>query len=237
MLEFIGISLTVLALFWLVPRASRGRNQRRASEMAALAAEFGLSFDPQDAALWQRFTAFAGLTEGIDRRHFNTLSGILQAGDVRLDILAGDYEFKRGLGDNPRNTAVQTRWTYILARPDFRFDARLTLQRESLVTLARNAAGLRDIEFESAEFNRTYSVDCDDRRFAFDLIDARMMQWLIDNPAPRLITSGGQLLIAVEEQLSPNELRDLLRWLVGFMERWPRHMVAAGRSPASRAGD
>ena len=36
-----------------------------------------------------------------------------------------------------------------------------------------------DIQFESEEFNRRFTVHCEDPKFANDLIDARMMQWLL----------------------------------------------------------
>lgn len=47
--------------------------------------------------------------------------------------------------------------------------------------MALRASGLRDIEFESEEFNRAFTVKCDDRRFANALIDGRMMAWLLED--------------------------------------------------------
>ena len=38
-----------------------------------------------------------------------------------------------------------------------------------------------DIQFESEEFNRDFTVHCEEPKFANDLIDARMMQWLLAN--------------------------------------------------------
>ncbi len=55
--------------------------------------------------------------------------------------------------------------------------------------LTRLAAhlGLHDIEFESDDFNRRFNVTCSDRKFANDLVDSRMNQWLLVAHVPRVV--------------------------------------------------
>ncbi len=52
----------------------------------------------------------------------------------------------------------------------------LQIEREGVLDRVAGALGFDDIDFESDEFNRTYAVHCQDRRFAMALIDPRMME-------------------------------------------------------------
>ena len=38
------------------------------------------------------------------------------------------------------------------------------------------------MQFESDAFNRTFRVRSDDRKFAFDVLSAEVMSWLLDHP-------------------------------------------------------
>lgn len=72
--------------------------------------------------------------------------------------------------------------------------------------VARNAVGLRDVEFELETFNRFAEIRADDRRFASAAVDQRMMRWLLE-PGP---AHGFQLhrgwLLAWMPRLQPLEL-------------------------------
>ena len=50
--------------------------------------------------------------------------------------------------------------------------------REPVHALGR-PLGMHDIEFEFEAFNKAFNVKSQDRKFANDMIDARMMQWLM----------------------------------------------------------
>jgi hypothetical protein len=55
----------------------------------------------------------------------------------------------------------------------------LTMAREGVFTRLADHLGMEDIEFESPEFNRRYNVKARDRKFAYELIDGRMLEWLV----------------------------------------------------------
>ena len=52
---------------------------------------------------------------------------------------------------------------------------------EGVFSRLGRALGFHDIEFESEEFNKAMKVNSADPQFATYLVDARMMQWLLDN--------------------------------------------------------
>ena len=55
----------------------------------------------------------------------------------------------------------------------------LSIARENLFTRLADGIGLDDIAFELAEFNDAFTVKSRDRKFANDLVDQRMMRWLL----------------------------------------------------------
>ena len=66
----------------------------------------------------------------------------------------------------------------------------------SIGTIVQEAVGLRGVELESEAFNRAFTVRCDDRRFAYALLDARMIAWLLDeDPDTGIEVRAGRLMV------------------------------------------
>jgi len=55
----------------------------------------------------------------------------------------------------------------------------IVVEQERLTTRLADAVSIRDIAFESEEFNRSFEVRCSDVRFANALLDAKMITWLL----------------------------------------------------------
>ena len=69
----------------------------------------------------------------------------------------------------------------------------LTIDREGFFTRLADAIGLDDIEFELQEFNDAFNVKAKDRKFANDLIDQRMMRFLLTTDAAFRISGWNAL--------------------------------------------
>ncbi len=61
-----------------------------------------------------------------------------------------------------------------------------------------------------------------DRKFAVDLCDARMMQWLLAHGEDYGFEVAGDRLLATCRKRSPTELTSLLGTMKGFREHIPR---------------
>src|SRR5690242_15676265 len=55
----------------------------------------------------------------------------------------------------------------------------LHVTREGLLTRLASAVGFKDVELEYEDFNRRFRVHCDDQKFAFSLLDGKMMEWMM----------------------------------------------------------
>ena len=98
----------------------------------------------------------------------------------------------------------------------------LTIARENLLSTLADRLGMGDIDFESEEFNRSFKIGAKDRRFAFELIDPRMMQWLLSCDRRFGFELHGRALLIYAKRLPPNELLPLIGTLKEFRDRIPR---------------
>lgn len=98
----------------------------------------------------------------------------------------------------------------------------ISIYRENVLTLLGDKLGLPDIDFESEEFNRAFKVKAKDRKFAFELIDPRMMQWLLSLDRRFGFEIHGKGVLIYSKTLKPTELLPLIATLKEFRERVPR---------------
>lgn len=72
--------------------------------------------------------------------------------------------------------------------------ARLCLHPESMGDKVMGFLGVRDIQFESDDFNRRFMVTCDNERFAFDILHPRAMELLMASPEICIEGVGGHVM-------------------------------------------
>ncbi|MBK9179082.1 MAG: hypothetical protein IPM45_05815 [Acidimicrobiales bacterium] len=99
----------------------------------------------------------------------------------------------------------------------------LTLDPETAITRAANHLGARDIEFESDEFNRMFSVHCDDRRFANAFLDARMIELLLSTRGEcHVAVKNRWILVWTDRELPGRLVPGMLGLLDSIRDRVPR---------------
>ena len=93
-------------------------------------------------------------------------------------------------------------------------------------------SGLRDIEFESEEFNRAFNVKSRDPKFANDVIDARMMQWLLQSGEGYAFEMNGPYVLVYRKRIRPIELTPLLGSLKAYIDHIPKVAYSLHGDPA-----
>jgi hypothetical protein len=98
----------------------------------------------------------------------------------------------------------------------------LRVTRERLLDRAAQTLGLPDIELESEEFNRTYLVQCEDPKFATDLLDPQMMEFVLGTKGLVDIQTKGRFLLVTTNQVETAEaMVGLLGVAEGIVARVP----------------
>lgn len=190
---------------------------KRRQAFAAFASSYGLQYSAQDpfGLVGWPFRLF---TRGDGRGAENVVWGDWQG----QRVIAFDYWYY----ERHRDSKGQTRKTYYrfcCAQVDVPA-AFPTLQvaKEGFFTRLADYVGLDDIDFELEEFNRKWNVKANDRRFAYELIDSRMIRWLAQMDLPISFEVAGSRLLAYQRRGPVPGLAPLIGVLLTFRERIPR---------------
>lgn len=214
--------------------------QRRQAEFLSVAQEHGLQFLPDSEVGWSsRWPRFECFQRGHSRRAFNLLTGRLNGGGPQCVL--GEYQFKETHGSGKNRRTVTYTFGFVILDIGARGAPDVLIRREHLLDKVAGFLGFDDIDFESAEFSRAFMVKSPDKRFAYDLIDAQMMEFLLGAGTPNIDIGGNVLGASVclwhgqSKRLAPRELVQLATWGASFLERWPR--VARARLAEQVDGD
>lgn len=200
--------------------------KRRREELAAFAGEIGWRFDPSRRSNDPLLARFEQFRRGHSRRAFNTLNGTLDARGLECDAQAGDFLYKQTSGSGKNRRTTTYRFSYLVLDLPFRAVPDLVIRREGMFDKLTSVLGFDDIDFESDEFSRKFFVQSRDRKFAYDLIDPRMMEFLLAKSPPRIELEAGFLCLTDgSSRWDPHQFGVQLDTARDFLGRWPDHLV------------
>lgn len=192
-------------------------NRRRIEEMALWATEHGFEFSHEDPHDLDRLD-FHLFTLGDGRGCENVLTGTWEDMPVRL----ADYWYY----DEDTNGKGHSSRTY------HRFSVMVTtiaaglphvrIGHETAFSRLADKLGFDDVQFESEQFNRRFRVHAKDRQFAYELLDARMIEWLLATAGPHCYEVNGPWVLVHSKRLPPAKLTTLLHAGKGFVGKVPR---------------
>lgn len=214
----VGIAGAVLAY--------RQQEQRR-KELAGLAARLGWSFspasEPTDGSVYERFSAFG---RGHSRSRFNTLSGPIEVCGRAAQAVMGDFRYKVTSSSGKSTTTRTYTFSYAMIEIPLPGVPDLLIRRENLLDKLAGAIGFDDIDFESEEFSRRFHVKSPDRKFAYDVVHPRMMEFLMAGRMQALdIRDGRMCLTDGARRWTSREFEEALDWAGRFFSHWPDYLT------------
>ena len=201
--------------------------QQRREALAALARRRGWRFDPDKNAGHDEFYGhFEIFARGHSRAAYNTLVGDVELFGHRVPMQTGDYLYKVTTSNGKSTTTHTYRFSYLIVHLPFPELPSLRIRREHLFDKLAGAFGFDDIDFESEEFSRRYHVKSTDKRFAYDVLHPRMMEFVmavepeaLDIEHERCCLSDGRT------RWKPEDFEDRLELLTRFFDHWPEHVT------------
>jgi len=214
--------LIVAVLVIVVISAIYGMIQarKRLEGLFALAQRLGLNFSAaEDYGLADRYGFLKQLAQGENRYARNVISGTYQ----QYPVLAFDFHYETYTqGKNGRQTHHHWFSFFILTLPAVFPD--LTIRRENLFTKVAEVFGYQDIKFESAEFSKAFNVRSPDKKFAYDVCNAKMMEYLLANRDMSIEIEDQVLALAFDTRLSVEQVESNLQRLVEIRSRLPDYL-------------
>lgn len=194
---------------------------RRRLEFIWFARRFGLHYSPHDPFRLVNLP-FRLFTRGDKRKVDNVLWGTWKATPIKVF----DYIYFADVRGPARwwwkhRTAFRRLTCALVEAPRTVAFPPLQISPEGIFSRLADHVGVRDIELESGEFNARYQVQATERRFAYELIDARMMRWLLSLGRPMSFEVAGRWILAYHGRVRPTGLIPLIGSATGFRKRVP----------------
>ena len=224
MLHFIFILVGIVAIALVILGLVQAAKRRQA--LAAWAAKHGLRFaQHKDHYFDDRYPAFKCLRKGGSRYAHNRMFGVFDG----LQIAAFDYHYATGSGKNRSHhhfSAVIVQ-SPILLKP-------LSIRRENIFDKVGEFFGANDIDFESAEFSSKFCVKSPDKKWAYDVIHQRMMDYLLAAPDFRMQFDLTQVMVWGRRKFTPETFQQAIDHILGIYERLPDYLVKQQKDLVSK---
>jgi len=197
--------------------------KKRREAMGQLAAKLGMRFDPShDRDLARRYKFLDKLRQGSNRYAFNILSGNYK--DHEIIVFDFHYETHSTNSKGQRQTHHHHFSFFILSLP-ISFPE-LKIAREGFFSKVAQAFGYDDIDFESHEFSRKFCVRSGDKKFAYDVCNARMIEYLLANDDLTIEIESNAMAMSFSKRLSAEQIEPNLDRLVQVRSLLPSYLFS-----------
>jgi hypothetical protein len=203
----LGVILVILSI---------GAERKRNEELLALATSLNLQYsinDPFDIDSRQDWRKVFPIGHSREVNHM--LYGRVDG----CDLKAFDYKYETG--------SDKDETTYHLSAVIFDTDMvfrTLVIRRETFGDRFAGAIGFNDIDFESEEFSRKFFVKSDDKKFAYDVVHQKMMQFLLENPGWDLHLISRSLIFYNSRVFSPEQFATAISFGRQFLSLFPDYL-------------
>ena len=219
LLPVVFVAVFVIVVIGAIYNAIAQRKRREG--LFELAQRLNLNFSGgEDCGIPGRFGFLKQLAQGDNRYATNVLSGTYQ----QNEILAFDYHYETHSTDSKGNRTTQHHWFsfFILTLPAVFPD--LTIRRENFFLKVAEVFGYQDIKFESAEFSRAFCVRSPDKKFTYDVCNAKMMEYLLANRDLSIEIENEVIALAFSTRLSVEQIEFNLQRQVEIRSRLPQYL-------------
>jgi hypothetical protein len=217
MLVVLGIlSVVVLMIFGILGAWAATIRAKRSAEMPTVAARAGLGFSEFD--LFNTAAVPFELFRQGDGRRIQNMMWKDAPGHPRV-FEYGYYHLHKD-----KNGQEYQTWHWFgcaLAQHNGRWPE-LRVTKERLLDRAAQTLGQPDIELESEEFNRAYVVQCENPKFATDVLDPQMMEFILGTKGLVNFATKGRFVLVTTSQIdTAAAMVGLLGVADGFVTRVP----------------
>lgn len=196
--------------------------KRRREALSGWAQSRALSFSAaNDHGMENRLPNFQCLHQGSNRYAYNVMEGMWG----QRQILAFDYHYETH-STGPKGQ-TQTHHYYFSAvvlssavplKPLF-------LRPENFFDKIGEFFGFDDIDFESAEFSRKFYAKSPDKKWAYDVIHPRTMEFLLTSPQFAIQFDLNDVMAYRSSEFSVSDFEQAAEVAGGILDRLPEYLI------------
>ncbi|MBT3198836.1 MAG: DUF3137 domain-containing protein [Phycisphaerales bacterium] len=190
---------------------------KRRKELHEWAHSHGLHFNPgKSHDMDSRYVEFKCLNKGRNRYAYNIITGLLN----QRQITAFDYRYTTGSGKNRKTHHLSA----IIVVAPIPLEP-LFIRREGFFDKVTEFFGADDIDFESAEFSRKFFVKSTNKKWAYDIIHQRMMEYLLNAPGFSIQFSDDSIIAWNRRTFTTGDFESAFDLIDGMIERFPEYLI------------
>jgi len=217
MAQFLPYLVVVVAIFALAgfiysPYAA----WKRRDELSAWAARNALRFTPDRLPdMVFPYLAIKFLNEGDGRYACNLMDGTWAGRSFR----AFDYHYSTGSGRSRKvhDLSVVVLKSRVPLQP-------LLIRKEGITDRLAGFLGFDEIKFESAEFSRAFHVSSPDRKWAYDVLHPRAMEFLLSMPRFQIQFDIKAVVVHRDTRFNARDFEDAAKVAQGLLDGLPEYV-------------
>ncbi len=168
-----------------------------------------------------RYPQFGVLGKGDNRYAYNMMRGswngrAMQAFDYHYEIHSTDSKGRRTTHHHHFSAILLD--SAVPLKPLF-------IRPEGFLDKVTEFLGFDDIDFESAEFSRKFYVKASDKKWAYDVIHQRAMEFLLGGPAFTIQFETGCVLVCRGATFGVDEFGQAVEAAAGLLDRLPEYVI------------
>jgi hypothetical protein len=176
-----------------------------------------LTFHPtKDRGIDDRHGEFSCLRHGHSRYAYNIIQGHYNERPLCLF----DYHYVTGSGKNRRthNFSSVIIDTQLPIKPLF-------IRTENFFDKVTEFVGMDDIDFEWKEFSDAFYVKSPDKKWAYDVLHQKTMEFLMRAPRFTLDFQGPLVIAYRNKRFSINDFEDAISVIEGILNNLPDYLI------------
>lgn len=199
------------------------KEKKRTQELGAWADKQGYRFSgAKDRGFASRYQFIDALRAGSNHYAWNIISGENAAWPFDLF----DYHYETHSTDGKGNRQTHHHYLSVLAVTlPVSMPHELKVRPEGFFDKLASVVGFDDIDFESDEFSRKFHVKCDDKKFAYTVITAQMMEFLLKHRKTSFEIERQTIAFVSNKRWKVEELQGQLDFADALLEHLPDYLI------------
>jgi hypothetical protein len=211
------IFAVVIVLVALVLLSGIYFSYKRRKDIAEWAMSKGLTYDgDKDRSFDSKYSNFKCLQMGDSRYANNIMTGLMSG----RKFLGCDFHYATGSGKSRQ----QHCFSLVIIKSPIPLEP-LFIRPENFMDKVAELAGFNDIDFESAEFSKKFYVMASDKKWAYDIIHPRMMEYLLASPKYSIQFETLSIIVYRDTTFSTGDFEGAAEVANGIFERIPDYVI------------
>lgn len=212
--QFFPLLILTVVVVMIVFGAVKAKERTRA--MSDWGLENGLIFTQRDSHMDDEFPRYSCLRQGHSRYAKNILTGLYRGSQ----ICAFDYHYTTGSGKSRRRHSFSA----LMVDTDLPLK-QLFIRTEHFFDKVTEFAGFDDIDFESAEFSREFYVKARDKKWAYDVLHQKSMEYLLHAPRYTLDFQGPYVMAYRNRKFEIAEFDEAFKVIKDLLDLLPDYLM------------